>query len=579
MSWFTNLKLASKIVLATLAALLIGVVLLFAMYLANSRQVALEQEVRAARNLILMAEATRQGMEKKWDMGLFSTQDLTARAAAGASRETILAAVPVVSAWEAAKAKAQEGGFEFKTPRRSPRNPANAADALETEVLEWFAANPQATEKHVVDQEHNTIRYFRPVRLGATCMVCHGDPAKSQEYWNRADGKDILGYSMENKHVGDLHGAFEIIRPLTEFDARMQAEEVAIIGVLIAFFVLVGSVIWWVVRISTRSLGGEPAYLAEIARRVAEGNLTQKITTRPGDETSVLASMKAMAAQLFSLISDVRGATDNISSASNQISSTAQALSQAASEQAASVEETTATIEQMNASVVQNMENARISDAMASQSAEEAKRGGESVSGTVAAMRDIAGRIKIIDDIAYQTNLLALNAAIEAARAGDAGRGFAVVASEVRKLAERSQRAAQEIGDLAGSSVQRAEAAGRIMEEIVPSIIKTASLVQEIAAASAEQATGVAQVNTAMNQVSQTTQVNASSSEELAATAEEMSGQAEQLQQLVSFFKLGHGETPGSKPAAALSGPRKAQIKSRPAAELPAPSDQNFTRF
>jgi methyl-accepting chemotaxis protein len=195
----------------------------------------------------------------------------------------------------------------------------------------------------------------------------------------------------------------------------------------------------------------------------------------------------------------------------------------------------------MTSSIAQNTENAKVTDGMASTAAKQAGEGGQAVAGTVEAMRKIADKIGIIDDIAYQTNLLALNAAIEAARAGEHGKGFAVVAAEVRKLAERSQVAAQEIGELAGDSVKTAEHAGKLLESMVPSITKTSDLVQEITAASQEQASGVSQINTAMNQLNQATQQNASASEELAATAEEMSGQAENLQQLMSFFKVEGG--------------------------------------
>jgi len=201
-------------------------------------------------------------------------------------------------------------------------------------------------------------------------------------------------------------------------------------------------------------------------------------------------------------------------------------------------------MEQMTASISQNTENAKVTDGMASKSAKEAAEGGDAVSKTVEDMKSIAGKIGIIDDIAYQTNLLALNAAIEAARAGDHGKGFAVVAAEVRKLAERSQIAAQEIGNLASSSVKQAERAGTLLNEMVPSIRKTSDLVQEIASASQEQSSGVAQINGAMGQLNQTTQQNASASEELAATAEELGAQANELQQTMTFFKLdegGHG--------------------------------------
>jgi methyl-accepting chemotaxis protein len=220
------------------------------------------------------------------------------------------------------------------------------------------------------------------------------------------------------------------------------------------------------------------------------------------------------------------------------VSSSSQSLSQGTSEQAASVEETTASLEQMNASITQNAENSRQMETMAGKGVRDAEEGSRVVSETVDAMKTIAEKIVIIEEIAYQTNLLALNAAIEAARAGDYGKGFAVVATEVRKLAERSQTSAQEISSLAAGSVKVAERSGKLIAELVPSIRKTAELVQEVAAASAEQATGVSQMNRAMMQVDTVTQRNASASEELSSTAEEMNAQAEALTQLMAFFLL-----------------------------------------
>lgn len=235
---------------------------------------------------------------------------------------------------------------------------------------------------------------------------------------------------------------------------------------------------------------------------------------------------------------DVKAAADQLASASDQVSQTSQALSHSASQQAASVEETTAALQEMGASVQQNAENAGVTDRMAGQAAQQAQEGGEAVGSTLTAMRSIATKIGIIDDIAYQTNLLALNAAIEAARAGEHGKGFAVVASEVRKLAERSQVAAQEIGTLAGNSVGLADRAGKLLASVVPSIQKTSELVQEIAAASGEQNQGVGQINATMHHISGTTQQTASASEQLSATAEQLSAQAAQLQELIGSFQL-----------------------------------------
>ena len=276
-----------------------------------------------------------------------------------------------------------------------------------------------------------------------------------------------------------------------------------------------------------------------VLMEMEKGDLTKTVN---GDYKGQLKDFKDTInntiSKISSVISEVNTAATNIASASEEVSATAQNMSQATSEQASSVEQTSSAVEQMSASINQNTENAKVTDGMASKASSEAVQGGEAVKETVTAMKSIAGKIGIIDDIAYQTNLLALNAAIEAARAGEHGKGFAVVAAEVRKLAERSQIAAKEIGALAENSVGMAESAGKLLDTIVPSIKKTSSLVQEITAASEEQSSGVSQINVAMNQLNQVTQQNAASSEELAATSEEMSGQAVQLQELISFFKI-----------------------------------------
>ena len=333
-----------------------------------------------------------------------------------------------------------------------------------------------------------------------------------------------------------------------------------------AILIAVGFAFW-----VTRSITVPINQAVYAASRLAEGDLTVKMESDSKDEVGQLMSaMQNMIGKLTQIISEVRVAADNLTNASGQVSATAQSLSQSSSEQAASVEETTSSMEQMTASISQNTENAKVTDGMASKAAKEAADGGEAVMQTVEAMTSIADKIGIIDDIAYQTNLLALNAAIEAARAGDHGKGFAVVAAEVRKLAERSQIAAQEIGSLASSSVKQAERAGTLLKEMVPSIRKTSDLVQEIASASAEQSTGVAQINGAMGQLNQTTQQNASASEELAATAEELGSQAEQLQETMTFFRLDDSPRNSARsfapPPRVTTGGVKPQVSARTAA-------------
>lgn len=292
-----------------------------------------------------------------------------------------------------------------------------------------------------------------------------------------------------------------------------------------------------------------------VLEAIEQGSLNQSIENDyDGVFRKLKESVNNTVEKLSQTIGEVINATEQLGNASQQISATSQSLSQATSEQAASVEQTSASIEQMAASINQNAENAKITDGMATKAANEAIEGGTAVKQTVDAMKEIATRISIIDDIAYQTNMLALNAAIEAARAGDHGKGFAVVAAEVRKLAERSQVAAQEIGDLAVGSVKAAERAGELINTIVPGIGKTSDLVQEIAAASVEQSTGANLINTAMNQMNQITQQNASASEELAATAEEMTSQAEQLRELMGFFNMGQAQVERRGPNRKLMG-------------------------
>lgn len=312
---------------------------------------------------------------------------------------------------------------------------------------------------------------------------------------------------------------------------------VAIIGMLlgVAAAIALGQ---FLTRDILRQLGCDPMVIEEVTSKIAAGDLTQKLDLEVANKFSVYASLKSMVERLQEVVGNVRAAADNVAAGSQQLASSSEEMSQGATEQASAAEEASSSMEEMSSNIRQNADNAGQTEKIALKSAEDAKDGGRAVTETVTAMKDIAGKISIIEEIARQTNLLALNAAIEAARAGEHGKGFAVVASEVRKLAERSQNAAAEISKLSTSSVQVAEAAGEMLTKMVPDIQRTAELVQEIAASCKEQDTGAEQVNQAIQQLDQVIQQNASASEEMAATSEELSSQAEQLQEIISFFKV-----------------------------------------
>ncbi|XVK07006.1 methyl-accepting chemotaxis protein [Maridesulfovibrio sp. FT414] len=357
----------------------------------------------------------------------------------------------------------------------------------------------------------------------------------------------------------------EILGPKLQA-ANNQAIMMAVIlsAVALAVGVLTAG---FLIRTVNRQLGSDPAEIAIVARRIAAGDLDLQFIE---PAIGVYGNMKEMALQLTQVVADVREGSTNVASGSTELSASAEGLSQGATEQAASIEEVSASIEEMASNIQQNTLNAKTTEDIAIQAADDARESGAAVNTAVSAMKNIAEKISIIEEIARQTNLLALNAAIEAARAGEHGKGFAVVAAEVRKLAERSGNAAGEISELSATTVTVAEKAGDMLEKLVPNIEKTAELVQEISSASSEQNAGATQISKAIAQLDAVIQQNASASEEMASTSEELSAQSLQLENTISFFKVsGYGGMRHSRPKALPQAPRRAAASSAPA---PAPA-------
>ena len=308
--------------------------------------------------------------------------------------------------------------------------------------------------------------------------------------------------------------------------------------------------------------------ITHAAERIARGDLSVQLRERSGED-KLMRAFVAMIGGLTKVVVEIKTVAGEVTNGSDSMSAAASELSQGANTQAANAEEASSSMEQMVSNIKQNADNAMQTEKIAIRSAEDAKEGGRSVADAVNAMKEIASKISIIEEIARQTNMLALNAAIEAARAGEHGKGFAVVAAEVRKLAERSQKAAGEINHLSGSTVKVAEKAGEMLEKLVPNIQKTAELVKEISAASNEQNTGAEQINTALQQLQTVIQQNASAAEEMAATSEELSGQAAGLMSTINFFRL--GDVPAQSGMAAAAAPPPSKPAVRPAPKAPAP--------
>ncbi len=492
-----KLSLTQRILIVAATPLILAGIVLSIVYVRDAKTQSIQQSVEKSRSLILAAESAREEMGDKWSKGLFDQQQLRQWANEG-RQDKVLAAVPVVTAWRTAMRKAQEGGYQFKAPKFSPRNSKNAPDETEARVLKMFEADASLNEHYEIDTVANAVRYFRPVRLTSECMLCHGDPKTSESLWGNTKGQDPTGGPMENWKVGEVHGAFEVIQSLEKADAQRASMVMVFAGIVLLVLIVGLSVAYW---------------------------FSQRAVVKPLDlEFASLAN----------------GANEVLAAAS-QMAGSSQSLSQGATEQAATLEETSASMEEMSSMTRQNAEHSASAATLMNQMEQQVNDSNLALKTMVASMdvmqessQKVAKIIKTIDEIAFQTNILALNAAVEAARAGEAGMGFAVVADEVRNLAQRSAQAARDTASMIETSITQTQASGEqvtrvatAISSITGSVAEVKALIDQVSVASQQQAQGIDQMATALQQIEKVTQTMAATAEESAAASEQLAAQAE----------------------------------------------------